>query len=65
MNGCMHSDSHFGIADRLHRLMPSLKIAVVSIKPDADYPAITPTKYAGVADYVIVTPGQPPASAAK
>jgi uncharacterized iron-regulated protein len=63
MNGCMHSDSHFGIADRLHRLMPSLKIAVVSIKPDADYPSIAPTKYAGMADFVIVTPVAPKAQA--
>src|SRR5579871_6444911 len=59
MNGCMHSDSGYGIADRLHRLMPALKIVIVSIKPDDDYPNVKPTKYVGVGDFVIVTPAGP------
>jgi len=56
MNGCMHSDSGYGIADRLHKIMPTLKISIVSIKPDAEYPNITPAKYTGIGDFVILTP---------
>jgi uncharacterized iron-regulated protein len=59
VNGCMHSDSGYGIADRLHKLMPALKIMIVSIKPDESYPHITPSQYVGIGDFVIVTPPGP------
>jgi uncharacterized iron-regulated protein len=59
MNGCMHSDSGYGIADRLHKRMPALKIVIVSIKPDDDYPRLTATKYVGLGDFVLVTPPGP------
>lgn len=61
INGGMHSDSHFGIADRLHRAAPRLKIAVVTVKPDADFPNTAAEKYKDAGDYVVVAPQAKPA----
>ena len=55
MNGAMHSDSGFGLVDRLRKSNPKLKVVVVSIKPDKDYPKIDAGKYEQAGDYVIVT----------
>lgn len=55
MNGSMHSDHGYGIVDRLRRMEPKLKLAVISIKPDAAFPDVDTKKYEGVGDYVIVT----------
>jgi uncharacterized iron-regulated protein len=54
VNGAMHSDSRYGIVDRLRRLAPRLKVAVISIRPDAAYATWTPANE-GVADYLILT----------
>jgi len=58
MNGAMHSDSGYGLVDRLRKAEPKLKVLIVSIKPDAAYPNIEAGKYETVADFVIVTPPQ-------
>ena len=55
MNGSMHSDSGYGIVDRLRKAAPKLKVMIVTIKPDATFPNPDSSKYEGVADYVIVT----------
>ena len=56
VNGSGHSDHHFGIVDRLKQMNPRLKVLVVTIRPDAEYPNVQVPKYAGQADFVIVTP---------
>ncbi|MCX6361927.1 MAG: ChaN family lipoprotein [Armatimonadetes bacterium] len=58
VNGGMHSDSRYGIVDRIKRVAPRLKVAVVSIRPDAAF-EIWSTANAGIADYLILT--APPA----
>ncbi len=55
INGAMHSDSGYGIVDRLRRLHPHLKIVIVSIKPETDPASAQPDQYAGTADFVILT----------
>lgn len=59
INGAMHSDSGFGIVDRLRRAAPRLKVAVVSIRPDAQFPAVDARRYAGIGDFVILTREEP------
>lgn len=55
MNGAMHSDSGYGIADRVRRTSPRLNVVIVSIKTDSAYPNISADQYKGVADFVVVT----------
>jgi len=55
MNGSMHSDSGYGLVDRLRKANPKLKVAVVSIKPDAAYPNVDASKYESIGDFVILT----------
>ncbi len=55
VNGAGHSDSRYGIVDRLRQMNPRLKFMVVSIRPDSDYPNVPGSKYAGIADYMLVT----------
>jgi uncharacterized iron-regulated protein len=59
MNGSMHSDSGWGIVARLRRLNPKLKIGIISIKPDPDYATSDGSKYAGTADFLILTAAGP------
>jgi uncharacterized iron-regulated protein len=56
VNGAMHSDSGFGIVDRLRRAAPRRKALIVTIRPDPAFPNQPPGKYEGVADFVILTP---------
>ncbi len=56
INGAMHSDFGYGIVDRLRKAARRLHILTVSIKPDGDFPNVSQQKYAGMADFVIVTP---------
>jgi uncharacterized iron-regulated protein len=56
VNGAGHSDSRYGIVDRLRQAAPHLKVAVVSIRPDAAYPNPDASKLTGVAEFVLVTP---------
>ncbi len=64
MNGAMHSDSKYGIVERLRKAAPRLKIMNVSIHPDSDFVS-APTgklaaKYVGVADFVVLGRPDPP-----
>jgi uncharacterized iron-regulated protein len=56
VNGAMHSDSSFGIAARLHALNPHLRIKIVTVRPDAAYPALPSGLPTGLADIIAVTP---------
>jgi uncharacterized iron-regulated protein len=56
INGAGHSDSGWGIVDRLRRKASRLKVAIVSIKPDPAFPNLPDDKYDGVADFLILTP---------
>ena len=56
VNGAMHSDSGYGIAARLRALNPRLRIAIVTIRPAATYPAPPLELPATAADFVLVTP---------
>lgn len=56
INGAMHSDHGWGAVDRLRRMAPRPRIAVVSIKRDPAYPAVDAAAYRGVADFVVLTP---------
>jgi uncharacterized iron-regulated protein len=58
INGAMHSDYGYGIVDRLRKADPHLHIKIVSIKPDTAFPNVSWQPYAGMADFVIVTPGE-------
>src|SRR5579862_5521284 len=49
VNGSMHSDHGFGIVDRLRHAAPRLKIAVVTIRPDAKYPNTDTSDFADLA----------------
>jgi uncharacterized iron-regulated protein len=60
MNGAGHSDSGWGIVDRLRKADRRLKIAVVSIKPEAAFPQRPAGTYDGVADFLILTPAEKP-----
>lgn len=63
LNGAMHSDRGHGIVARVRQARPSLRIAVVSIKPDARFPDVDAQSYRGIADFLIVTPAEPKATA--
>ncbi len=65
MNGAMHSDSGYGIVDRLRQAAPRLRIVTVSIKTDDPYPNVDRSKYDKTADFVIVTPPDAADPAAK
>jgi uncharacterized iron-regulated protein len=56
INGAMHSDSGFGIVDRLRHAHPNLKIKLVTIRPSARYPDPPTDLPANAADYVLLTP---------
>ncbi|MCW3095389.1 MAG: putative iron-regulated protein [Chthonomonadaceae bacterium] len=56
VNGAMHSDNMFGIAARLHALNPRLRIKIVTVRPDAAYPALPSGLPTGLADIIAVTP---------
>ena len=60
VNGAMHSDSNFGIAARLHEINPRLRIKIVTVRPDAAYPALPSGLPAGLADIIAVTPAHKP-----
>lgn len=60
VNGAMHSDSSFGIAARLHALNPHLRIKIVTVRPDAAYPALPSGLPTGLADIIAVTPAHKP-----
>ena len=64
MNGAMHSDSKYGIVDRLRKAAPRLKIMNISIHPDTDYANASTgrlaAKYVGVADFVVLGRPDPP-----
>ena len=62
INGAMHSDGRFGIVDRLRKAAPRLKVLVITVKPDADYPQTSSEKYMGLADFVVVVPKESAAS---
>jgi len=55
MNGAMHSDSGYGLVDRLRKSNSKLKVLIVSIKPDTAFPNVDIGKYEKDADFVIVT----------
>ncbi len=59
VNGAMHSDSSYGIAARLHQLNPSLKIRIVTVRPDTGYPLLPTGLTPGLADIIAVTPIAP------
>jgi uncharacterized iron-regulated protein len=59
LNGAMHSDRGHGIVARVRQARPTLRIAVVSIKPDARFPDVDLRAYDGMADFVIITPAAP------
>ncbi len=60
VNGAMHSDNSFGIAARLHALNPHLRIKIVTVRPDAAYPALPSGLPTGLADIIAVTPAHKP-----
>jgi len=55
MNGAMHSDSGYGLVDRLRKASPRLKVKIVSIKTDAAFPNMEAKKYEKAGDFVVVT----------
>ena len=62
VNGAMHSDNSFGVAARLHALNPHLRIMIVTVRPDAAYPALPSGLPSGLADIIAVTPASKPAT---
>lgn len=56
INGAMHSDSRFGIVDRLSKATSNLKILTISIAPTENYPKVDFGKYEKIADFMILTP---------
>ncbi len=62
VNGSMHSDQGFGIADRVRRADGKLKIVTITLRPDKDYAAPAAGKYDAQADWVVLTPLDPPAA---
>jgi uncharacterized iron-regulated protein len=59
VNGAMHSDSWYGLVDRLRKAAPRLKIALITIKPDSAFPNVSMDKYALTADYILLTRPDP------
>lgn len=55
VNGAMHSDSGYGIVDRLRRADPRLKVMIVTIRPDAGFQKPPVEQDSGVADFLILT----------
>jgi uncharacterized iron-regulated protein len=55
VNGSFHSEEHLGTVEQLLRLKPDLKIAVVSMLPDACFPAFDRDDLGDLGDVVIVT----------
>ncbi len=55
LNGAMHSDFGYGIADRLRRREKSLKLKLVTIRESQSFPALPENTSADIADFVIVT----------
>ena len=60
VNGDMHSDSGWGLVDRLRRQMPHLRVVTISIKPVKNWSEAHPHADASAADYVIYTITQDP-----
>ena len=56
INGCMHSDSGYGIAARLRTLLPDARIKIVTIKPYAGFPNRPNLPLETWADFVLLTP---------
>jgi len=56
INGSMHSDHGWGIVERLRKAAPSLRLVVVSVKPDPAYPALPDGRHDGIADLLALTP---------
>lgn len=59
VNGAMHSDSGYGIVDRLRKAAPRLKTLVVSIRPEETFPNVATDKIGNRGDFVIVTRSEP------
>jgi uncharacterized iron-regulated protein len=59
VNGAMHSDSGYGIVDRLRKAAPRLKVLVVTIRPDEKFPDIKTDAFPSGTDFVIVTRSEP------
>lgn len=56
LNGAMHSDSGYGIVDRLRKAAPRTKIRIVTIRPEPGYPNLPSALAEDIADFVILTP---------
>jgi uncharacterized iron-regulated protein len=59
VNGSMHSDSWYGLVDRLRKASPRLKIALITIKPDSAFPNVSIEEYAQTADFILLTRPEP------
>jgi hypothetical protein len=59
VNGAMHSDSGYGIVDRLRKAAPHLKTLVVTIRPDEKFPDVPTDRIGSAGDFVIVTRSEP------
>lgn len=58
INGAMHSDSGYGIVDRLRLARPGLRIRLVTIRPSERYPEPPAELPVSAADFEIVTPAE-------
>ena len=65
VNGAMHSDGGYGIADRLRHWNPRLRVKIVTIRPASHYPDLPAELPANAADFVIVTPEDLPVAEKK
>ncbi len=59
INGSMHSDSGYGLVDRLRKADRRLRVMVVSIKRDKAYPQVEAGQYEKAGDFVILTGEEP------
>lgn len=59
INGSMHSDYGYGIVDRLKKSSPGLKILLVTMRPEESFPSLPAGKYAGIADFIILSRPEP------
>ncbi|MBC7529509.1 MAG: ChaN family lipoprotein [Chthonomonadaceae bacterium] len=55
INGGMHSDFGYGVADRLRRRDKSLRVKIVTIRESKNFPALPEGTPGEIADFVIVT----------
>ncbi|MDE2124990.1 MAG: ChaN family lipoprotein [Armatimonadetes bacterium] len=55
LNGAMHSDSGWGLVDRLRRQMPRLHVVTISIRPVSSWSKANTASDATVADFVVYT----------